>query len=427
MQNGTELEPLETAQQEETALTAEQEPCQVPEEPVAAAQEPEAVEEPPKETIAEIEAPAQQGTPEPEQKPKKVKKIRRRPWPLKILLGFVAFVLCIAMFAVTLAGAVVVDLRVMTSEGGINQLLTAMFLPNSPSASNRLSVGMTLTAASPVPGTGTGEPVDMSNFLLDAAFDILQQQFGDDIPITKEQVGDFLEQSTAKDFLAEKVSGVLDDLINDTSNTTITRDEIMNLVTENKQLIEETFEVTIDDSMLEEMEQALEEVEIFDQLEEKGFAEIVVESVVGSGNEDAAGAVEEMQEAMAAFRQVMSVISEITSDSTLFAAIGAFVVLFLLVFLVNFSLPKTLSDTGIVLTFAGLILSAPNFLFNSGVLYTLLPTEMSSVLTVAGGLLSAIQAVHFAILGAGVALIVLAVVAKIFKTKHQKKLLAQCA
>ena len=359
--------------------------------------------------------------------PKKGKKIRRRPWPLKILLGLVAFVLCIAMFGVTLAGALVVDLRVMTSEGGIKQLLTAMFLPGSPTASDRLSVGMTLTAANPLPGTGTEEPVDMSNFLLDAAFDILQQQFGEDIPMTKEQVGNFLEQSTAKDFLADKVSGVLDDLVNDTSNTTITRDEIMNLVTENKQLIEETFEVTIDDSVLDEMEEALEEVEIFDQLEEKGFADIVVESVVGGGGEDAAGAVEEMKEAMATFRQVMATIGEITADSTLVSAIGAFVVLFLLVFLVNFSLPKTLSDTGIVLTFVGLILSAPNFLFNSGVLYALLPTEMGGVLSIAGGLLAAVQGVHFAILGAGVALIVLAIVAKIFKTKRQKKLLAQCA
>lgn len=424
MQNGTNLEPLETAQQEEAALTAEQEPCQVPEEPAAAAQEPEAVEATPEETIAEIVAPAQQDTPEPEQKPKKVKKIRRRPWPLKILLGLVAIVLCIAMFAVTLAGAVVVDLRVVASEGGIKQLLTAMFLPNSPTASDRLSVGMTLTAASPMPGNGAEGTVDMSSFLLDAAYDILQKQFGEDIPMTKEQVGNFLEQSTAKDFLAEKVSGVIDDMINDTSNTTVTRDEIMTLVKDNKQLIEETFQVTIEDSMLEEMEQALEEVEIFDQLEEKGFADVVIESVVGGGNEDAAGAVEEMQEAITAFKEAMALVGTITSDSTLFAAIGAFVGLFLLVFLVNFSLPKTLSDTGIVLTFAGLILSAPNFLFMSGLLHTMLPAEMSGMLSIAGGLLFAIQVVHFAILGTGVALIVLAIVAKILKNARLKKAMA---
>lgn len=387
------------------------------------------VEETPVEEAAAVEeaAPVEPAPAPVEEKPKKVKKIRHRPWPLKLLLGLVAFALCIVMFVVTIAGALVIDLRVMSSEGGINQLLSAMFMPNKPAASNRLSVGMTLTAVSPVPGTGTDETADMSNFLLDAAFDILQQQFGEDIPITKEQVGNFLEESTAKDFLSEKVSGVIDDMINNTSNTTITRDEIMGLVKDNKQLIEETFEVTIEDSMLEEMEQALEEVEIFDQLEEKGFADVVIESVVGGGNEDAAGAVEEMQEAIAAFKQTMAIVGTITSDSTLFAAIGAFVVLFLLVFLVNFSLPKTLSDTGIVLTFAGLILSAPNFLFNSGVLYTLLPAEMSGVLSVAGGLLAAIQMVHFAILGTGVALIVLAIVAKILKNNRQKKLLAQCA
>lgn len=416
MPNETELETMEIPVEEAPAAEAIEVHTPVEETPAAESCE----EEIPAEAAPVEQVPV---------KTKKVKKIRRRPWPLKILLGLVAFVLCIVMFVVTVAGALVIDLRVMTSEGGIKEILTQLILPAKPTASDRLSVGMTLTAASPAPGTGagTGETEEMSNFLIDAAFDILHQQFGEDIPITKEQVGSFLEQSTAKDFLAEKISGALDDMINNTSNTTITRDEIMTLAKENKQLIEETFEVTIEDSMLEELEQMLEEEPFFEQLEEKGFADVVIESVVGGGNEDAAGALEEMQEAVAAFKQVMSVIGQITADSTLFAVIGAFVALFLLVFLVNFSLPKTLSDTGIVLTFAGLILSAPNFLFNSGVLYTLLPAEMSGVLSVAGGLLSAVQVVHFSILGAGVALIVLAIVAKILKNNRQKKLLAQYA
>jgi len=416
MSNETELETMEIPVEEAPAAEAIEVHTPVEETPAAESCE----EEIPAEAAPVEQVPV---------KTKKVKKIRHRPWPLKILLGLVAFVLCIVMFVVTVAGALVIDLRVMTSEGGIKEILTQLILPAKPTASDRLSVGMTLTAASPAPGTGagTGETEEMSNFLIDAAFDILHQQFGEDIPITKEQVGSFLEQSTAKDFLAEKISGVMDDLLNDTNTTTITREEIMDLVKDNKQLIEQTFDVTISDDMLDEMEQALEEVEIFDELEDKGFAGIVTESIVGSGNEDAAGALEEMQEAVAAFKQAMSVIGQITADSTLFAVIGAFVVLFLLVFLVNFSLPKTLSDTGIVLTFAGLILSAPNFLYDSGVLNTVLPSEAVGVLSMVGGVFAAIKVVHFSILGTGVALIVLAIVAKILKNNRQKKLLAQCA
>ena len=409
MQNETELELSEQVQQEQIETPAvEQTPAQEAAAPVV------------------------------EEKPKKVKKVRHRPWPLKILLGLVAFVLCIAMFGVTLAGAVVVDLRVMTSEGGIKEVLTQLFLPTSPAASDRLSLGMTMTAASPVPGTAAGEGAEMSNFLLDAAFDILQQQFGDDVPLTKEQVGNFLEQSTAKDFLAEKVAGVVDDLLNDTSNTTITRDEIMTLVKDNKQLIEQTFEVTIDDSMLDEMEKALEEVEIFDEFEEKGLMGIVTESLGGGnagsenvGGDNAAGAPDgsgaagnPMVEKMNMVKEIIEVIRLVMSDTALYSVIGAFVVLFLLVFLVNFSLPKTLSDTGIVLTFAGLILSAPNFLMISGLLHTALPAEASGVMSMAGGLLAAVQVVHFSILGAGVALIVLAIVAKILKNARLKKAMA---
>lgn len=404
------------------------------------------------------EAPAEVSAPEvpadtpvvPPSAPKKAKKVRKRPWPLKILLGLVAFVLCVVMFAVTIAGALVVDLRVMTSAGGIREILTQLILPGgSAQSSEQISVGPVLTAASGA-GTASDQSGGLTGPLVDWAYDVIQDQFAEELPITKDQLTDFLEKSTAKDFISDKVAGVVEDFYNGTSNTTITREEVVQLLEDNKQLIEETFEVTITEDQLQMVEDALEKVEIFDQLEEQGLMGVIEQSMSGdsstggntsgegssteddpehvpdddqpgsSGGSNSGSSGNTTLDSLNQVKQIMEIIRQVTADSAIAAIAGVFVALFLLLFLTNFTLPKTLSDTGIVLTVAGLILSAPNLLYSTGVLHVIL-AEQTAILGVLGGILSAIQVVHFSILGAGVVLIVLAIIAKLFKNARLRK------
>ena len=135
------------------------------------------------------------------QKVKKIKKIKRsRPWPLKILLELIAIVLCLTLFVVTIAGALIMDLRVMTSKGGfekiLNQLITSTVSQPEAAAPAPTPNGSVLllsdTSASVV-----------SDPITDMVYELLQSGLGEDLPLEKEDVRDFINNSTVKDFLTD--------------------------------------------------------------------------------------------------------------------------------------------------------------------------------------------------------------------------------
>lgn len=426
MQNSAELEQKE-AVLEETAteapleetpveeISVEEAPAEeiIAEEPVA--EEVPVTEAPVEETPVAEEAPVEEApaivAPPVVEQPKKAKKVRRsRPWPLKILCGLIAFVLCVTMFAVSLAGIVVVDLRVMATEGGIGKIITPLIFSGLSDAPKYPG----LTAA---PSQPAGE--DVVGPLVDMAFDLLEKQFGEETPLTKDQLAQFINESSAKDFLVEKVSGVVEDVLNDTNHTTISRDEVMDIIRDNTQLIKDNFDVEITEEQLQEIEEALEEVEIFDDFEEKGFVGTLKESLAEEGlDSDLGGILGGGASGGSLFDDILSFIPKVTSNAAIAGIFGTFLVLFLLLWLTNFTIPKTLSDTGIVLLVNGLVLCAPIALDNLGLLQSMLPPTLFSIVR---GVLAAVAPVHIAVLAAGAGLIVLAIIAKTIKSIRLRK------
>ncbi len=394
--------PVEEAPVEEVSATEES----VEEAPVA--EEAPVVEEAPAEEAPAIIAPPVVEQPKKEKKAKKVR--RSRPWPLKILCGLIAFVLCVTMFAVSLAGIVVVDLRVMATEGGIGKIITPLIFSGLSDAPKYPG----LTAA---PSQPSGE--DVVGPLVDMAFDLLEKQFGEETPLTKDQLAQFINESSAKDFLVEKVSGVVEDLLNDTNTTTISRDEVMDIIRDNTQLIKDSFDVEITEEQLQEIEGALEKVEIFDDFAEKGFMGTIKESLAEEGiDSDLGGILGDAASGGSLFDDIFSFIPKVTSNAAIASIFGTFLVLFLLLWLTNFTIPKTLSDTGIVLLINGLILCAPIMLDNAGLAAAFMePT----VLGVVRGILAAVAPVHIAVLAAGAGLIVLAIIAKTVESIRLRK------
>ena len=377
------------------------EPAVTPEEILAAETAPE---QPVPEVQSELPV---MPAPETPQKIKKIKKSRRRPWPLKILLELVAIVLCVALFAVTIAGALIVDLRVMTSQGGFEKILTQLIAPTG-SVQAVPQPGVTLLSA-------PDQSQDAANFVTDMIYDMLQENFGQEVPVTKDQISEFIDKSTVTEFIAEKMSGAVNDFLNETSDTTITKDEIMDLVRDNSALLKESFDIEITDDMMTELETALDEVPMWDELEEKGLVGYLEENLLLPDSE-----ADGSSNGLAAIKQAMDYVRMVTSNMAIACFAGAMLLLALLVLLVNWSVPKTLSDVGITLLFAGLILSSLNFIGASGVLETLLADQMQ-IIGLINGILASVAVVHYGVLGTGVALIVLAIIAKIIKNSRRKK------
>ena len=312
-----------------------------------------------------------------------------------------------ALFAVTIAGALIVDLRVMTSQGGFEKILTQLIAPTG-SVQAVPQPGVTLLSA-------PDQSQDAANFVTDMIYDMLQENFGQEVPVTKDQISEFIDKSTVTEFIAEKMSGAVNDFLNETSDTTITKDEIMDLVRDNSALLKESFDVEITDDMMTQLETALDEVPMWDELEEKGLVGYLEENLLLPDSE-----ADGSSNGLAAIKQAMDYVRMVTSNMAIACFAGAMLLLALLVLLVNWSVPKTLSDVGITLLFAGLILSSLNFIGASGVLETLLADQMQ-IIGLINGILASVAVVHYGVLGTGVALIVLAIIAKIIKNSRRKK------
>ncbi len=363
--------------------------------------------------------------------PKKQPKIKKkRPLILSLLAWMVVFALCIAMFVVTLTGALVLDLRVMTSQGGLEKLVSQLI---TPSLSEVPAIRM--DESIPV----QGETVEnVTGALVDFVYAQLEQQFGEEIPVTKDAVNQFLEESTAKEFLVEKVSGAVTDFVNGTNETTISAKEVAELLRENAPLVKEAFNVEVTEDTIKKVEEQLKENPLITQMEQQGIAGVLEETLEKTLDEtlkdsglgevlessglgeilgtDGSGGV---AETLSLAKKAMAMVRMLISNQVILAFAVALLVLILLVFLLNWSIPKSLSDVGFVMLFAGLILSAPNLLLagNSQQLAVMLGSGASLI----SGFLASVAVVHYSILGAGLGLIFLAIVAKIIKSAAARK------
>ena len=389
---------------------------------------------------------------------KKEKKVRKpRSVPMKILMGFIAFILCIVMFAVSLVGVAILDIRAVVSRNGISQIVSMLISGQPSSAPFRpaLAAGVGRNMGFVQGDTSAGN--DMNGMLVDWAYEMIKDKFGDQLPVSRDQVQTFVEESTVKDFVADKVAGLVEDFYSGENTTTITVDEITQLIEENKDVIKEQFGVTITQKDLEQVDQMLEQSQMLEPIEEQGLMGYIQQSMGGSFNpapetpgdqgdnqsgnqgekpsENQSGSqsgkpsitpgigndIGQPSSPMEMMNEIMELVRTATSYTTV-AILGAMflLLLVLLFFVTGRSIPATLADTGVVLTLTGLIFSAPTALclFNQSLWIGILGGTVGGISTL---FFKAASTVNFTVLGLGVALIVAAIVVKIVKNSCANK------
>ena len=348
---------------------------------------------------------------------------KKQPVGIRILLGFVSFLLCVCLFVTTLAAILILDVRVLTGKQQLQDLISdALFSAVTPPramASGR--PGAAGAAVRPVTEklaalrlaeSDSGESTD--KLLLQWGYDAFKEQFGDEIPVTFDQVEDFFDRSTAKDFLADKVSSVINDIYNGTSTTTITNEEIRELLTENKELVEECFQVESSEEVIDTAVEWVEESGVTEYIKPKNL-EIILsggslddilsgsapdDAPVGSG-QDASGSIENVGSILdnmvngtgdVGVSEILALVRGITSTTVLACVIGAAAVLIGLLFLANLRrVYVAMIDSGVTFLLAGGLMLVPVFL--SGMLTTMIegpaPMLIQKVLgmtaTVSGG------------------------------------------
>lgn len=80
-----------------------------------------------------------------------------------------------------------------------------------------------------------------------------------DMHVTEEEVSQLLEEQFIKDFLADKANDYVDDFLNETGTGVITEKELAELVKDNKEVIEDTLDITIEEEDIDKIEEYLVE------------------------------------------------------------------------------------------------------------------------------------------------------------------------
>lgn len=278
----------------------------------------------------------------------------------KILLAIISVLLCIALFATTLVTMLVADVRVATNKDNLTNLLKQTL--SAPT--QQMQLGPVTAAA------GTDFQFDLSGNLsgqlVEYAYNVMQEESGGEMTIGLEDMQAFVEDSTIKDFLAEKAASIVSDIYTGESTTTITGAEIHQLINENTTVIKEHFEIEIPAEAVAEIATMIEEVPVIKQIQEQGVAAVIL----SSGNPvspDEEGGDPGIQapnlSQMDSPAAILEAVRFYTSTTALLLCIGACAVLIGLLFLCAWNKPyKAMIYAGVPVFLAGSLFLVPTLI-----------------------------------------------------------------
>lgn len=381
---------------------------------------------------------------------------RRKPHiALRIPMQLLSFVLAVALFAVLISGALLADLRQITSEGGIKQIVNALLMPtaNAPAVVHPAPIQVDLMDSDAEAGTAATLPGDITvdedgnitiggdvsiNIgdipddilgggggeanvlnLTDYVYDLIDASTDKPLKFSKSEFQEFVQESTFSDYISEKLAGFADDFINDTENTRITSREILKLLKENEDLMESTLHVEANDQQWEQIEKTVDQV-----VKENDINATIREKVYTAVD----NVLEENSEILGDFKRedLQASLQLLTSDSLFFGFVGAAAVVLLLLCLLNYyNVPAGLTWASIPAILAGVILSLPVLALQSATdaVMDLLPS-VKPLIGVLTSFIGVFAPIHYGVLIGGFALLVVSIIWRIIRSVVRKNQVA---
>lgn len=346
--------------------------------------------------------------------------MKKPPIPVRILLQLVSFLLCITLGIGVLATAALLDLRMLTSEGGMQSIidlvlseylsLSAHESTPQPQPQQRPSgYVVSLSSTDAVPdGDPSGDfalsddlelPIDAltdSNALIDFVYDTISENAGDEVDISLDQVQEFVERSTVMEYTSEKINDYIQDALHGTDTALITTDEIMALLDENSALLQEIFDFEVTDEMRqairENVAHAVEEQDLNGTIREE-LDKVLDTSVPG------------VDVSVSALMQAVGKLTQMQTVLTM----GFFcLILMLLLLAANYYAPgKGLGWSAGAFLFIGIILTAPLLVLRFGSSSLQLGgAAFASALQLATDMTGMLMPIHCGVLAAGFVMLV---------------------
>ena len=238
-------------------------------------------------------------------------------------LACASVALAILLFFAVLGTVLVIDVRTAVSESGIRSIVYEMLsdAPDNHSAFQSGNGGFGIRPAPrPVLNTPRREEpndvaLDLTGQLIDMLYDELKEGMGDDLTISQERLEQLIEESTVKDYIADKTASLIVDYVMGEVTTTFKAEEIIQLIDENKEIIEELTGEPLPEDLDKQIASIFTENEIIQKVEAEGlagFMEATGQEIPGlpsaNGGESGAASILSM---------LMSLVRNVSSTSTL--------------------------------------------------------------------------------------------------------------
>ena len=230
---------------------------------------------------------------------------------------------------------------------------------------------------------------------------------GGELPITKEQLQAFVADSSFSNYLSEKLAGFADDYINGTSNTTISAEEIMDLLEDNADKMQEHLGIELSPETKQELSDSLHNM-----IQESGINETIREEVFGAVDEMLNEVTASVGVSMDQVHEALQFLSSDTMRNLVFIVNGA---LLLLLCLLNFyNVPAGLTWAASPCIWAGVILSAPLFLMDS----MAVSGEGAQVMSLVTSFAGVLKPIHFGLLAIGIGLLVISIAWRVIRANR---------
>lgn len=279
---------------------------------------------------------------------------------VRFLLGFVTFLLCVALFVTVIAGILVSNVvQILSSQENLESLLRQVLFADMHQSAPLRSAPLGNAPAIRQTPVKTLAPADIrlseqqtATSMVEWIYEALAEDFGDQLQVDLDTVKEFVERSTLDDFLVEKGAGLINDVYTGENTVTLSADEIKAKIEENAALIEEYFGVPVDTQVITDVTNIIEENEYVERIEEEGIVNIIMNpqgttTPDGMENPDSADT-EQIQQIIDTTRTVLSL-------TTVLICVGACLLLIALILLVNMKqIWVGLNKAGITLMLAAL-------------------------------------------------------------------------
>ena len=289
---------------------------------------------------------------------------------------FVAsFFLSLLLLVAALATTLIADVQVVTSEGNLKQVIHQVLSApvaarriNAPHKNGNASYGAAIVRKAPL--RLESEEVETTNGLVASLVEQLYVELDklsdEPMPITVEELNDLIDQSTVKDYIAEKSAGLLTDYYTGNITTTFEAEEIVTLIQENSHIIEQVIGEPLPEEYSQNVATWFDTNETVQVLEEKGLAgflekmesdgNISMEGFDGIGGIGGADNESPTASSTPNINDLVSTLRSATSTTNLLIGIAVCLVLMAAIILVNIKqLPKGLRRSGYPLLAAGIL------------------------------------------------------------------------